>query len=167
FVTNSGLYRYDGNEIIRLDRNSSPAIAHSAITDILADRNGNLWIGGLDGLTRFDLKAWKPTRITTSPGEKSGIREANIQAIGEGVDGRIYAGTRDGKLYQVADDSLKLVTDIKQHLGEQFRLTAIYTIREPYPGELWLAAEIGKLIRIKVKGDRFSQPEYFGLDEFA
>src|SRR5690606_24220378 len=96
FVTNSGLYRYDGNEIIRLDRNSSPAIAHSTITDILADRNGNLWIGGLDGLTRFDLKAWKPTRITTSPGEKSGIREANIQAIGEGVDGRIYAGTRDG-----------------------------------------------------------------------
>lgn len=163
FVTNSGLYRYDGNEIIRLDRNSSPAIAHSTIADILADRNGNLWIGGLDGLTRFDLKTWRPIRIKT----ESSVREANIQAIGEGVDGRIYAGTRDGKLYQVADDRLVLVTDIKKYLGDQFRLTAIYTIREPYPGELWLATEIGKLIRVKVNGDRFSKPEYFGLDEFA
>lgn len=166
FVTNDGLYRYDGNETIRFDRNSNPAISHSTITDILADSRDNLWIAGLDGLTRFDLKAWNAVRVKVAAARNPGIREVNIQSLGEGIDGRIYAGTRDGKLYRVANDSLELVTDIAEPFHGQFRLAAIYTITEPYPGELWLATEIGKMIRIRVTGDRFSQPEYFGLPEF-
>ncbi len=166
FVTNDGLYRYDGSETIRFDRNSDPAIPHSTITDILADRGDNLWIAGLDGLTRFDLKTWNAVRMKTGAVKQPGLSEANIQSIGEGIDGRIYAGTRDGKLYQVVDDSLALITDITEQFRGQFRLAAIYTIMEPYPGELWMTTEIGKMIRVRVNEGRFSPPEYFGLPEF-
>ncbi len=166
-ATNSALYRYDGNEAIRFDKNSRPAVAHGSITDILADCNDNLWISGLDGLTRFDLKTWETFRIKPDTSNHSGITEANIQSIGQGTDGRIYAGTRDGKLYQVVDDQLELVMQIEKRFRDIYRVAAIYQISSPYPGELWLSTEIGKMIRIKVDGSRYSQPEYFGTEEIA
>lgn len=166
FVTNSGLFRYDGNVAIRLDKKSNPSIAHSTITDILVDRNGNLWIGGLDGLTRFDLKTWETIRVKMDSRKDGGFWKEPVQSIGESEDGRIYAGTVDGKLYQVVGDSLALIVDISQHFGDLFPMASIYSIEEPYPGELWLSTQIGKVVRIIIDNREVSKPEYFGLKEF-
>lgn len=166
FVTNSGLFRYDGNEAIHLDRYSRPGIVHSSITDILADQNGNLWIGGLDGLTRFNLKDWETIRVKTGDEGDGGIWNESVQSIGQSIDGRIYAGTLDGKLYQVVGDSLDLVVDISRHFGDLFPMASIYSIEEAYPGELWMRTEIGKVVRINIDNREVPTPEYFGLKEF-
>lgn len=166
FVTTSGLYRYDGNEAIRFDKDSHPAIAYGTITDLHVDQQDNLWIAASDGLTRFDLKNWEMTPIKTDSVGEQGPRKVNVQAVGADADGRIYAGTRNGMLYQVADDSLALIMDISMHLEDRFRLNAIYNVEEPYPGELWLSTEVGKMVRIRMDGSGFAPPEFFGLDEF-
>lgn len=164
FVTNNGLYRYDGNEVIRFDKESNPAVLHSSITVIFADREDRLWIGAEDGLTRFDLKTWTTTLIKAAGMKPLKALSLHIRTIGQGQDGTVYAGSEDGKLYRVNNDSLEVVLDISLEYPGLKNMPSITSVQEPYPGQLWLSTAIGKLIRIQ--DGNYSAPEYFGLGEF-
>lgn len=162
FSTNNGLYRYDGNEVIHFNAESTPALQAEKITRLFVDNDSHLWIGTTDGLTRFTLTTWRTKRMPTSDVK----RTLHIASIAQGLDGTIYAGTTDGRFFRVVGDSLEIILDIKASYPLHPANAAIISINEPVPGQLWLSTEMGKLIRIRIKNENFEPPEYFGLKEF-
>ncbi len=165
-ATNSGLYRYDGNEAIFFDGKSQPALNNSKITSIFSDTKNNMWLGTESGLIRFDLHKWMTTEVKTAYSKEAPSRQPHFESIGEGRNGTIYAGTLDGRLFRVEKDSLQVLLDINHEFPNQYNLPSVAAVSEPYPNELWLRTEMGKMIRIRIRGGQYMPPEYFGLPEF-
>ncbi|HTN38692.1 MAG TPA: hypothetical protein VL053_16540, partial [Arachidicoccus sp.] len=165
FVTSNGLYRYDGSDVIHLDPESKPSIPHTDINTLFADKEHNLWIGAKDGLTRLDLKTWVSAEVKSKPGMQA--PSLYFRTLAEDRRGNIYAGTKDGKVFRVINDSLILLLDINQSLPDLYDLPNITFIQEPYPNQLWIGTSAGKLVRISVKPDgSYCAPKYYGLDKF-
>lgn len=97
----SGLmkYNYSTGEILSIEDPGDSN--HSAITSLMTDSKGNLWIGTyLGGLKKYSegrFEYWNTG---------NGLSSNNIWAILEGNDGKIWLGTLDGGL-QVYDPTNK------------------------------------------------------------
>lgn len=163
-VANGGLYRYDGNEIIHFNRESDPAIPQKSVNALLTDQQNNMWIGTNNGLIRFDLDAWKATAIRIPNADTTAQPPVlNISCIEQGIDGTIYAGTRDGRLFRVAGDSLVKLLDIHKDYPNRYHDPIVDAICEPYPGEIWVIASTEKLIRIRINNGVYAPAEYLSL----
>ena len=93
----SGLmkYNYATGEVVEIADPADPG--HSAITSLMTDSKGNLWIGTyLGGLKRYSGGRFEHWTVD------KGLASNNIWAILEGNDGKIWIGTLDGGL-QVYD----------------------------------------------------------------
>lgn len=164
FVTNNGLYRYDGTDVIHLDKEND-MIAESAIKTLFADQRGNLWIGTKNGLIRFNLNTWTATKMKS---EKDLDYLSNyILEVSGGRDGTVYAGSLDGKVYKVASGRLIQILDINAAMPALYDLPNVTDIQEPYPGQLWIVSTAGKLIKMQVKPDgSYGDPVFYDLGEF-
>lgn len=97
----SGLmkYNYSTGELVRIEDPHDPN--HNAITSLMTDANGNLWIGtyqgGLKRYSNGQFEHWD---------KGNGLVSNNIWAILEGNDGKIWLGTLDGGL-QIYDPDKK------------------------------------------------------------
>lgn len=97
----SGLmkYNYSTGELVRIE--DPHDLNHNAITSLMTDANGNLWIGtyqgGLKRYSNGQFEHWD---------KGNGLVSNNIWAILEGNDGKIWLGTLDGGL-QIYDPDKK------------------------------------------------------------
>ena len=64
------------------------------------DKNGNLWIGGNGGVTRFDGKNF----VTYT--EKDGLASINVVSVSEDAYGNIWVGTRDNGVSKIGNADL-------------------------------------------------------------
>lgn len=167
YATHGSLYRYDGSQVIRLDLHSTPSIIHPSITALLADKRDHLWIGSKNGLTCLDLLTWTTKNIPAQDIPRLSAQDLYIRAIGQDKEGNTYAGTENGKLYVVKNDSLRLILDIGRDFPHTYKLLSITGIYEPYPGQLWLRTAFDKLVRILVDKGNYGPPAYFGPKEFG
>ena len=69
-------------------------LSQSAVSCILQDSRGFLWIGTQDGLNRFD--GYQFTVFRHQPGDTASLSNSYIRAIVEDKTGRLWIGTRDG-----------------------------------------------------------------------
>jgi ligand-binding sensor domain-containing protein len=85
-----GLYRLDRNDgsFRRVDLTMSDP----AVTAVLVDRRGKLWVGGPDGLVRREQDG-TTKRLTAEDGLP---KNAYVMALLEDADGRVWIGTRGG-----------------------------------------------------------------------
>ena len=60
------------------------------VTHFLEDREGNLWLGSMNGLFRLE-----PKRLRVYS-RRNGLRSDDTQAVAEGADGTIWVGTGEG-----------------------------------------------------------------------
>ena len=60
------------------------------VTHFLEDREGNLWIGSMNGLFRLE-----PKRLRVYS-RRNGLKSDDTQAVAEGADGTIWVGTAAG-----------------------------------------------------------------------
>jgi ligand-binding sensor domain-containing protein/signal transduction histidine kinase len=88
---NRGLVRLDSQGILALEQ-SRPG-SSAAIHTILEDREGNLWIGGDQGLTRL-----RESLFVRYPASNEAFRENNGPAYAD-AQGRIWWAPRTGGLY--------------------------------------------------------------------
>jgi len=165
FVTNEGLFRYDGNEVIQLGPETNPKIPHMIIKTLFADNQGNMWIGAQDGITRLNLRDWTTTEIKAPAGTPAlGLY---IRVITQDHNGVIYAGTQNGCIYRIQQDSLVSLFDMNRIFKDLYDLPNITFIKEPYPGKLWVGTSVGKMACITINKDgTYSQPVFYGLDQF-
>ena len=91
FVTNQGLFRYDGTTFFHIStKNGLPS---HEIYDIMEDKEGNLWLAPISTLTKISDFAF--ARFTTKDGLKDG---EIIFALTESKNGDIWFGVRNGAL---------------------------------------------------------------------
>lgn len=92
---NSGLLRWDGTDVIRLQHveGDSNSLAHNAVLNLHIAKGGIFWIATYDGLCRFDSKTQTFTHYLGS-GPNPVLPGPIVYCLGEDADGQIWVGTR-------------------------------------------------------------------------
>jgi signal transduction histidine kinase/DNA-binding response OmpR family regulator/ligand-binding sensor domain-containing protein len=107
---------------IRFDRyDISSGLSQNNINGLEFDERGNLWVGTLDGLNRFNGYSFdviKPGRDI-----RGNLSSNHIVALGKGFNGNMWMVTRDGNLnfYDASQNSYSVIDN---STFEQFNLSA-------------------------------------------
>ena len=97
-ATQDGLARFDGVRFTVFDKSTTPEMANSDITALVASREGRLWIGTAGGgLLQFDGARF--LRYTVD----DGLRSNTVTALYEAPDGALWIGTQGGGLVRLSD----------------------------------------------------------------
>jgi ligand-binding sensor domain-containing protein/signal transduction histidine kinase len=137
----NGLYQWDGRMFRRLMLGGLSA-QEPFIAVLLADRDGSCWAGGAAGLFHF-----KDPVTAEKTGADIVLTDLVISAMSRDLDNGIWAGTRDGELWRVADGKRQLKTNCP-------RGHAIAAIVPEAGGILWVATEGDGLYRFDKDADR-------------
>jgi len=134
-----GLYRSEGRTFSRLTAAGLP-LRDPRVNPLLVTRDGACWVGCGRGLLRF-----KDPQAAADESILSGLSGLSVTALAEDVEGRIWAGTRQGALWRLANGNWKVETKP----SETHAITAIVPDTE---GSLWIGTEGGGLHRLKNEG---------------
>src|SRR5207302_884671 len=99
--------------------------------------DGACWVGCARGVLRF-----KDPQAVADESLLAGLSGLNITSLIEDLEGRIWAGTREGALWQLAQGKWSAETK----LSETHPITAI--VPEP-DGSIWIGTDGGGLYRLK------------------
>ncbi len=161
FVTNSGLHRYDGNQVITFDMQSKPALLDINILFLLADSHSNIWVATRKGLVQFHLKTWDMQVIPMQQNQFSTTRDRLITAMVEGKDGSIYAGSANGKLFVYKNGSLQCVARLQPPANDSSKtLPGIRAIVATTNNALWLTTDKGQIVKL-TRNELQKQPVYY------
>lgn len=140
--TERGLIRFDGLRFLDFDADG-PQLPGRAVAALYAARNGSLWVG----FTAGGVSRIRHGRVRNY-GERDGFTDGRVNAIVEGPDGIVWAGTRHG-IYRLVDDRW-------EEIGPQHGLTedAAATVYMNRAGTLW-AATSGGVFRWEPEQDKF------------
>lgn len=132
----SGLmkYNYTTQEITRIEDPADPG--HNAITSLMTDSKGNLWIGTYRG----GLKRYADGRFDHWD-TGTGLASNNIWAILEGDDGKIWLGTLDGGLqvYDPDDNSFRTFDSSNSKINSNY----INTLAKGRDGSIYAGTTYG------------------------
>jgi signal transduction histidine kinase/ligand-binding sensor domain-containing protein/DNA-binding response OmpR family regulator len=95
FGTWSGLYRYDGYNLISYKHNpdDTSSIAHNSLYALYEDKTGVLWIGSLLGLERLDYASGAFRHYTPNHSSTGSDGSNSVFNILEGKDNSLWIGT--------------------------------------------------------------------------
>ena len=79
-----GLSRFDGVTFTNYSTNDG--LSHDDVWDLLADNDGNIWVGTYDGLSKYDGSIW--TTLTTD----DGLIGNEIRSLFQDENGNIWVG---------------------------------------------------------------------------
>jgi ligand-binding sensor domain-containing protein/AraC-like DNA-binding protein len=103
FATTKGLVRYDGVKFSAVQYKKQPEIKNKRkhLLDILlVDKTGNLWIGGLGHLTRYNYQTGQFTTFT----KKDGLAGHRVYCLDEDSKGNLWIGFMGCYLQRFADN---------------------------------------------------------------
>jgi len=131
---------------------------------LLEDRDGEIWMGSLNGLMRFNPQTSKFTPYFHDPHRPGTLCDNNITALFQDKSGTIWIGTSNG---------LNLLRKQEQEISGIFNLPSsrtifgnacIRAIAQDTGGAVWIGTEGGGLCRIDARDnqsfliDRFTSP---------
>ena len=132
---NEGVFRWDGEKFRRLMLGGlSPQEAR--VSALLLTRDGSCWVGGAHGLIQF-----KHPQAAEEEGGVPALTNLSISALAQDAKGRLWAGTREGGLWQLADGAWRAKANCQP--GH-----AITTIVPEAGGILWIGTEGDGLYRM-------------------
>lgn len=132
----------DNNELLLYDlekkqlkpflKNGKPLYLGGSVNQLVAGKNGVVWIASLDGLWRFDPQA----EICENIGIESGLSDENILCVKEMSDGKLWLGTLFGGI-QIYDPKVGKVTIVNESDGLSNNTVA--GILDDDQGDVWAA----------------------------
>lgn len=129
--TGMGLFEYHNNTISKLD-----VLHNTTITSLLDDQHGNLWMGTMRGLFRYNLLEQSLDSLT----EKQGLPNNIIRDLVFDGQGNLWGGTYRKGFFQLSDGS---ITSYSKNDGLSSNvITAITEIAE---NKYILGDEVGNL----------------------
>jgi len=152
----NGLVRFDGYEFKRFyfDPNDSGSLKDIVTWSLFEDRKGNVWIGGLSSINKYNPKTKSFKRysydslVILSP---SGSGQSGIASITEDNNGRVYFGVASfiGESIMNAlvyyDEKTDKMHSFKH--SDNFKIDNVYGLATDKQGTLWLSG-IGGFYKI-------------------
>ena len=153
FLTQEGLNRFDGYEVIRFraTNNNQNGLSHQSITDMAEDSQGDFWIttagGGLNKLRKenFTFESYKyDGQVNQTSPISNVIMSAMISSTG-----KIWLGYGQGAGYSIFNPR----TDTFRHFPDKDpqSLGIVRDFSEAKDGTIWMAVEDKGLYRIDPK----------------
>ncbi len=99
FATKTGLYSYDGNNMItyRNEPSNPNSLASNILIPVWADKNGMIWTGSLGGgLDRLDTETGVFTHFRHNPDEPASLSCDSVFVIKRDREGTFWIGTHGG-----------------------------------------------------------------------
>ncbi|MCD8178806.1 MAG: hypothetical protein LUE98_15925 [Tannerellaceae bacterium] len=112
---------------------------YDLVRQIYEDRNGNIWVGTMNGLYRYNEQSDQLIRYSSDNRNNQTILQNNITSIYEDSKGDIWVTTNNGLArYQASTDSFERIfpeTDFPSNI--------LYRILEDAHGSLWISTANG------------------------
>jgi ligand-binding sensor domain-containing protein/signal transduction histidine kinase len=157
--SHDGLLKYDGYTVTKYkyDPFDPSSISQNTVYTLFIDRNDTMWLGTPEGLTLFDRKSERFTRLTAAillniP------NLGNVSAINEDSMGNLWIGNFEGQLWRYTPKTgrfLALTSKLnieKKHLASDIiSIKKIYTDKK---GVVWVGT-IAALHRLKANLEKY------------
>lgn len=143
FATLDGLYRYDGVNIKSYlsDPNSTNCLSTNMILNIVADKNGYIWLGTYGrGVSRLDPRTDSITNFKISKLSGSGRENDNIEAMCIDNDNCLWVGNRMGihKLELDSNSNIINIENVRDESNDQSLNSVIKKIFQAQNGDILL-----------------------------
>ncbi len=110
-------------------------LPQNAVKCIMEARDGYLWFGMEDGVTRFDGAQFTLVDLYHTPG----LQLSAVRALLEDRDGGIWLGTNDTRVIYLKDGQVRAIA-LQPNKTEAALVRAIY---QDHLGTVWIASEAG------------------------
>ena len=131
--TELGLARFDGVRFSVFDKSNTPELKSNAVYALLADHQGNLWIGtNGGGLVRFQDGRFQPY------GEAEGLSSGLILCLHEDRAGDLWIGTDGGGLDRLSHGRITVY-----RMQDGLANDTVFAIAEDRDGTLWIGTHAG------------------------
>ncbi len=147
--TTNGLNRICENHIKAFDfiPNDSTTIPGASITDLYTTKAGDLWVGGTNGLAKYDFRKGYFRRIVYNEDTK-GLKESHIKQINEDKNGDVVLATySEISRYDSVKDTFYTIVSVKEGIT-CFLLNndnSMWIGVEKYPGLFYYSEKDGLL----------------------
>ena len=153
----SGLMRIEvkgasGNELsiddFRHDPSEVTSLSGDRIRSLYEDRNGNLWIGTLSGLNRFDRDSGSFVQFRHDPADVSSLSDDGVLSVLEDHAGNLWVGTENG-LNRFHDEGFVRYSN---RLGDPTSLShdRVRVLFEDIASRLWVGTDGGLNMMVTV-----------------
>lgn len=110
-------------------------LANNSVRTMMQDKDGYLWFGTLNGLSRYDGQRF--ANFQYRPGQEHSIGNNKVREMMQDSQGYIWVTTYDDLVHRY-DPRTEQFTNFPQALGPEFEGTTIGFIVESSPGLMWL-----------------------------
>jgi ligand-binding sensor domain-containing protein len=131
--TRHGLVRMRGSAVARFTQKDG--LAHDNVTDVLEDRQGNVWVATSGGVSRLTDGRW--TRLAASV---DGLSDDDVRSLLEDHEGNIWIGTANG-LTALSDGAF-----VTYGRPEGLSRPAVTSVAGGANGRVWIGTASGRLI---------------------
>lgn len=116
-------------------------ISNYKITDIVEDKEGNVWIGTFYGLNKFDWKKRKISKYFSQMSNKNGLLSSEILCVFVDSKEKVWVGSGKGlSTFEEKDNQFKHFD-----LGPENENEVVYRVAEDKEGNLWFICSSGVL----------------------
>lgn len=145
-TTGEGVYRYDGKLFTQFTVRDG--LSNNTVWSIAEDKNGNIWFGTDDGISRYDGKSVSHIPISVANGNNFYLNNSlnvpstknDVWSIMQSKNGMIWFGTRDG-VYCFDGKSFSRFLDNKSILNkDSLHLKMIDCMLEDKNGNIWFCS---------------------------
>jgi len=139
-------------------------LSQSAVTSIIQDRRGFIWVGTQDGLNRYD--GYEFVVYRNNPEDSTSINDNWIRALYEDREGFIWVGTRDGGINRFDPHTEQFIAyKFQPDNPHSLSSNMVRAIFEDKKGRLWVGTEGGGLNLFDKKSQTFKR--YVHLEHHA
>lgn len=154
--TNDGLNRYNGYRIkVYKSEDENNSISDNYIVNIIEDKNKNLWISTVYGLSKINIEDGS-IKNYFSQKEKGNLSNDFIYTTLVTDNNKILVGTKDGiNIYNEETDSFERIISKKSQLENQ----EIKSMIQDKHGDIWIGTKEG-LNKIEIKNNKIEKYSY-------
>ncbi len=110
-------------------------LANNSVRALYQDKEGYLWFGTLDGLSRYDGKQFRTFAFV--PGDSTSISNNKIRDIFQDSAGYLWVSTYNDHVHRF-DPRTEVFIDFPGVLGKEYQDCAVSFLYETSPGIIWL-----------------------------